>query len=471
MSKPGERRRRPEQRARSVAGGPRDSALVAAWERTLRRAGDRWAVVEAATGNACTFRELDARARAWAAAHGVEPRAVAGRAVVFAVPNSIEWLAMFLGLARAGGVIVPLDAGEPAAQQRAMAEALRAGFWWDGERLLALPRPRRLRAEAAIIKVTSGTTGRPRALVFTAEQMLADARQVTSTMAIRRADLNYALIPFGHSYGLGNLTLPLIAHGVPLVVGTAPLPHAIAADVARWRPTVFPTVPAVLRGLIAADLPRAAFGGMRTVISAGAPLPSEVAREFAARFGLRVHSFYGSSETGGIAYDRSGQATLEGGVGRALRGVTVSVVRGKRIRVSSAAVFTRGNPRRVGRQGAWLPPDQAALDARGDITLLGRRGATVKIAGRRVHLGEVAARLRRLGGVREVWVGVAPGLEAVLGAAVATNRTAAELRAELFHDTAAWKIPKKWAVLPDLPLTARGKLDTRALQAAVFGMR
>ena len=33
------------------------------------------------------------------------------------------------------------------------------------------------------------------------------------------------------------LTLALLAHGVPLVCGASPLPHAIAADFARWRPT------------------------------------------------------------------------------------------------------------------------------------------------------------------------------------------------------------------------------------------
>ena len=59
-------------------------------------------------------------------------------------------------------------------------------------------------------------------------------------MGIRSGDLNYALIPLGHSYGLGNLALPLIARGVPLVCGSAPLPHAIFRDFVRWRPRFFP---------------------------------------------------------------------------------------------------------------------------------------------------------------------------------------------------------------------------------------
>lgn len=456
------------------------NALVTAWERTLRRRGAERAVIEAATGKAWTFAEVDAGARAWWATQGVSENEVRGRSVVFAVPNGMRWLEIFLGLMRAGAVAVPLDGGEPAEAQRRTAEALRAGFWWEGARLRRVgaatdemedggaKRAKRYRAEATcLIKLTSGSTGQPRPLVFTAEQLLADARQVTGTMGIRASDLNYALIPFGHSYGLGNLSLPLVAHGVPVVCGSTPWPQAIAEEVARWRPTVWPTVPAVLRALVAADVKAEALASVRTVISAGAPLPPEVARAFAEKFGKRVRSFYGSSETGGIAYDRSGAATLRGGVGRAMRGVEIKAMRGQRIEVRSAAVVTWGNPRRAGGRGAWVMPDLAEVGVNGEVRLLGRRGATVKIGGRRVNLGEVAARLRRAAGVRDVWVGVTE--EGVLGAAVVTTRAIAEVRAEVAADTASWKVPKRWTVLGELPVTRRGKVDTEAVRRAVFG--
>ena len=455
------------------------AALLQAWAKTLRRCGDERAVVQAADGAAVTFRELDARATAWCAAHAT--RGLAGRAVVFAAPNGIGWFEIFLGLLKAGAVAVPLDAAEPVAAQRGLAEALRAGFWWEGGRLVPLGekwRPRDFgrrahgrdaRATPCLIKLTSGTTGQPQPLVLTAAQLLADARQVTATMGIGPRDLNYALIPLGHSYGLGNLTLPLLAQGVPLVCGASPLPQVIAADFARWKPTVFPGVPAVWRALAAAEVEPRALESLRLGISAGAPLATEVARDFAARFGRRLHGFYGSSETGGIAYDRSGEATLAGGVGRAMRGVRLMVLRGEKLRVSSAAVVTRGNRRRVGKLGAWVMADRVARDARGRLTLLGRRGTTVKIAGRRVNLAEVAARLRRLSGVREAWVGVSAGAEPVLGAVVVADRPVAELRVALHADTVAWKIPKKWAAVAALPLTARGKTDMRALHARLFG--
>jgi long-chain acyl-CoA synthetase len=444
-------------------------ALLQAWEQTVRRIGNARAVVEAGGGLGCTFRELDERARLWLEGQALSPGELAGRAVVFAVPNGIGWLEMFIALRRAGAVAVPMDAGEPAAAQKRVAEKLRAGFWWHDGRLEPLARARRFRDPATcLIKLTSGTTGEPRPLVFSDAQMLADGKQVTRTMGIRPADLNYALIPLGHSYGLGNLTFPLIAQGVPVVCGGAPLPQAIAEDFRRWRPTVLPSVPAVFRALAASDIPAAALASLRVAISAGAMLPPEVARDFAAKFGRPIHSFYGSSETGGIAYDRSGVASLAGGVGSALADVRITSLRGGRIRICSAAVFTAGNRRRSGKSGCWVPSDRADVDGKGNLTLLGRRGATVKIAGRRVNLAEIAARLRRLPGVNEVWVGASGGAEPMLGAAVASSRSVVELRTELLTDTAAWKVPKKWLVLPALPLTARGKVDGPALQQKVF---
>ncbi len=438
-----------------------------AWLRTVARRGRGRAMVQAADGREVTFAELDALATSWLNRLGTAPRELRGRGVVFAVPNGLRWLEIFLGLLKAGAVAVPMDSAEPPLAQRRLAESLRAGFWWSGDRLIPLAGARRYRgAEISLVKVTSGTTGQPRPLVFTAPQLLADARQIASTMGIRARDLNYALIPFGHSYGLGNLALPLIVQGVPVVCASAALPAAIEADFVRWRPTVFPGVPPVWRALAGSEV---RLDSLRLAISAGAPLPPEVARDFAARFGRRLHSFYGSSETGGISYDASGAMTLAGGVGRALRGVKLTPLGGQRLQVRSAAVFTRDNSKRAGRQGCWVMPDRVRIEAKGALTLLGRRGRTVKVGGRRLDLGEVEAALKRLAGVRDVWVGVGGRGEPVLGAAVAAERVPAELRAELLTGHAAWKIPRKLVALAAFPVTARGKTDTRALQAMVFG--
>ena len=173
-------------------------ALLNAWEETLRRSSRRRAVLQGGDGESVTMRGLDARASSWLRRHAPASGAPEGSAVTFSAPNGIAWLEIFLGLLKAGAVPVPLDPAEPAPSQESMARAIRAGFLWDGAGLRALGGSMRsARRGACVIKLTSGTTGAPRALEFTAGQLLADARQVTSAMGIGPGDLNYALIPSG----------------------------------------------------------------------------------------------------------------------------------------------------------------------------------------------------------------------------------------------------------------------------------
>jgi acyl-CoA synthetase (AMP-forming)/AMP-acid ligase II len=442
--------------------------LLAAWNRTWRADPGAPALMDAATGRTWTRGEIEAGAADWAAAHG---RGLRGSAVVFAEPNGARWLEVFLGLLRAGAIVAAVEPGEPAPAQRALAHTAGAASLWTNGRWEAVGPRRTARYPAArLLKLTSGSSGTPRAIAFTDAQLLADARQVCATMGIGSGDVNLGLIPFGHSYGLGNIVLPLLAQGTAVVCGVPPLPQAVVAAIARWRPTVFPSVPALLRALVETEADRRQWRSLRTVISAGAPLPPEIAQRFQARFGRKIHNFYGSSETGGIAYDRSGDATLSGrSVGEPLARVRLSWEPGGRFIVRSAAVFTLGNQRARGRRGAHRPADLARLEANGELALLGRRGRMLKIAGRRLDPAEVERSLRALPGVRDAFVTADPRRADALAAAVAGEITAAPVLAALRAQLAPWKIPRRLIVLPEFPLTPRGKVDARRLRTLLGG--
>ncbi|MBL9202574.1 MAG: acyl--CoA ligase [Opitutaceae bacterium] len=440
------------------------ATLLSAWETTVRAAPDAAALIDAATGRTFSRAQLDALGRAWHAQHGYD---LARQTVVLAEPNGAEWWTVLFGLLRADAVVAPLDPGEPVAAQRATAAVIGAAFLWHRGALERIaPRPRRARDNRRLLKLTSGSTGTPRALAFTDAQMLADGRHVCAGMGIRADDVNLGLIPLGHSYGLGNLVVPLLAQGTAIVVGAAPLPHAIAEATVRWQPTVFPAVPALLRALTLADLSPQSLASLRTVISAGAPLAPEIATAFRARFGKKIHSFYGSSETGGITYDRTGDAALTGrSVGTALPGVRLTPGRAGTVTITSDAVFTIGNR----TPGSHRPKDRVAFTAEGEVVLLGRTGRTVKIAGRRLDLAEVERAFRALPGVRDAFV--APHTERAesLAAVVATDEPAEALRTALRERIAAWKVPRKIVTLAAFPLTARGKADTARLRALLNG--
>ena len=435
--------------------------LSSFWLENVRRAPDTAAVIEGEGGRVWSRAALQEAADRWFQAIPNEVK-LARHRVALAEPNGPGWLAAFIGLLRAGAIIVPLDPAEPAEARTATALAAGVNWLWEAGQLRPLAsHPPARSADYCLIKLTSGSTGTPRPLVFTHAQMIADGRQVCASMGIQPDDLNLGIIPFGHSYGLGNLIVPLLVQGTPIIIAASPLPNALAADCARWKPTVFPAVPTLLRALSQAEAEPAALASLRLVISAGAPLTPEIATAFATHFGRRIHSFYGSSETGGICFDRTGEATLAGrSVGTPMEGVRLEFRRGGRFQVKSAAVMGAGH---------HSPPDRAEINEFGELVLLGRTGRTAKIGGRRIDLGEIEKLLRATPGVREAYAMIHPSRADALAAVVAGDIAAAEIRRQLRSRTALWKIPERLLVLPELPRNARGKVDRRQIEQLIAG--
>lgn len=431
-------------------------SLVTIWRKLVDREPRALALIDGANGRRWTRSELCIAATQWGEHIGAARAGFAGRRVLVAEPNGAAWFEVYLGLLQLGAVPVLADATEPLAALVEQARTLRAVALWHHGRLERLPESiRHRRADLCLFKLTSGSTGAAKALPFTHAQMLADGRQICASMGIRPDDLNLAVIPLGHSYGLGNLVVPLLAQGTPLLCSASPLPQALANDIARWRTTVFPAVPTLLRAMVRSAILPSQLASLRLIISAGAVLPAELAQSFAEKFNRRIHNFYGASETGGICYDRLGEATLSGrSVGKPIEGVRLRFREGQRLVVESAA---------VGGAGRFLIADRAALTAGGEVVLLGRSARTVKIAGRRLDLTEVENALLALRGVRGACVLVHPKRPDALAAVVAGTASEGEIRAALVGRLAPWKIPSRVRVVAELPVTERGKTDRQAI--------
>ena len=95
---------------------------------------------------------------------------------------------------------------------------------------------------------------------------------------------------------------------------------------------------------------------LRLCISAGAPLPRHDAGLFSAKFGRKIHVFYGASECGGISYDATGERLYEEGfVGTPLPGVELEQ---EGEEAGPIVVRTRS-------PGTKLPPPSTASSAAG----------------------------------------------------------------------------------------------------------
>ena len=471
--------------------------ILQAFERLVRR--DPLAPLVISPERRVTVEDVDALARAAGSRLAGRPLAP-GTLVGLAAANGPGFLASLLALRRAGLTALLLEAQTPETETRRVLRALGAPAllrcpegWPQGPEGFSLLTPGEPidttepalpifpmlfpeNPDVAVIKLTSGSTGAPRGIAAPAEALLADDAALTRTMGLSAADRLLTTIPLSHSYGLASLALPALVRGTVLVIPEAASVYDPFVTAARTGATFFPTVPAYLDALARLSDPPPRPESLRLVITAGAPLSAVTSARFREAFGLPVHVFYGSSECGGICYDREGGAAERGTVGPPVEGVRVTLepmdeapTSGGRVVVESPAVAAGylPEPDERLRDGRFRAGDLAAWQG-GEIALRGRVDDLVNIKGKKVNPREVEAILADLPGVDEAVVLGVPveGRGEILRAVVACragNLTASEVVAWCRGHLSAHKVPRSVILLEALPRNARGKLDRAAL--------
>ncbi len=448
------------------------SPILEAWEKTLqRRAGDS-AILDCAGLTLRTFDEI--RADAERLASLIRENA-AGEVIAVQIGNSLLLPGLLLALWEKGCVPVLLDrsiegVSRESALETSGASALisNANALNDSSADLVATRRHGRPAPAGtdFLKLTSGTSSAPRAIRFTAAQLLTDCENICATMGITDRDLNYGVIPWSHSYGFSNLITPLLCGGIPLVATEDRLPRAILSGMTASGATVFPGVPVFYQKL--AELSGAHPEKLRLCISAGAPLPEATAAAFRSRFGLKVHGFYGSSECGGITYDRSDDDVPEGCVGEPMDGVELRHdEHSGRIVVSSSAVGIDYYPEpdsEILGSGSFTPGDLLRHTSKGFV-IAGRVSDFINIAGRKLNPVEVEQTLREVPGVEEALVFGVPhpirGEEPI--ACVVGSASSETLESYCAAKLAAWQMPRDIWRVGALPVNERGKCSRRAV--------
>jgi long-chain acyl-CoA synthetase len=337
--------------------------------------------------------------------------------------------------------------------------------------------------DAAVLKLTSGSTGLPKAVYTTEPQLVADASQIASTMGVEPDDVQLAVIPMSHSYGLNCLLTPLLLQGTAIVLRDSFVPQQLAADARRSGATRLAGVPFMFDYFVAHPPEGGWPARLRGLISAGARLAPETAIAFHRAFGHKIHGFYGTTETGGICFDRSDAVEIGDRVGSPLDGVTLSFVREEgippdsgRVRVQSPAVANGyvGAERGDFTDDGFLTGDFGHVDASGDLVLNGRISAFINVAGRKVHPDEVERVLRQMPGIADVRVLAADDprrgqqvVACIVAGPGAALPAAQDVRQFCAAQLAPHKVPRTVIVLDAIPLTARGKTDRAAIDERV----
>lgn len=482
---------------------------------------DHLGLVDHEPGHSLTWRQVNDAVDGFAGrlgASGLGP----GDRVVIAMPGGVAWCVALFGVARAGGVAVPLSPELPDPElRRAVVDSgagLVVGWVPDGVDTRAVPTPDldapagsspsarlpvRGGEDLALLCYTSGTAGVPRAVMLSHRALLANVEQCA---ALRPAPVNATdrvllAVPLYHLYGLGPGLLQITSAGATAVVMDRFSPDAALELCRRHRITAMVGVPPMYQAFVAAGAERLAdaLASMRLLTSGAAPLPPTVLDAIRQATGLGVFEGYGLTETGPVLTSTLvGGHAKAGSVGRPIPGVELRLVDSDGRPVATAAdpderldslddeepgtglVSVRGPNLFSGywpdgdygpdAEGWFRTGDVGYLDPDGDLHLVDRANDLIIVNGFNVYPHEVERVLSEMPGVAEAAAVGVPDeragerVKVVVVAESGAELTADQVRAHCARRLAKFKVPDIVEFTDRLPYSVTGKVRRASLR-------
>ncbi|MEL7450782.1 MAG: AMP-binding protein [Pseudomonadota bacterium] len=469
-----------------------------------------------------SFAQIDARSAQFAAClhdAGVGP----GERLLVQLAKSVDAVALYLAALRTGAVYVPLNTAYTPAELDYFLEdadpallvgearnelALQALAASKGVRVLTLSTdgggslgrladtlsPGTTIAERAddapcAMLYTSGTTGRSKGAVLSADNLRSNALALCEHWQFSSSDVLLHALPIFHVHGLFVALHCALLSGCRVVF----LPRFDVDSVVHALPdvTVMMGVPTFYQRLL--EAPAFSPGhceNVRLFISGSAPLAPALFEAFEARTGHRLLERYGMTETGMLASNPVDGERVPGSVGFPLPGVQLRVVDAVGQTVDAGTTGTvevRGDgvfaeywrqPEKTAasfRAGGWfITGDHGVLDPDGRLHLQGRDSDLVISGGYNIYPAEVENAIAALPGVEEVAVIGAPHAdlgEAVVALVTGTPRFASvrDLDELLAGSLARFKRPRLLVTVDALPRNAMGKVQKAVLRERYAG--
>ncbi len=342
--------------------------------------------------------------------------------------------------------------------------------------------------DLALLLYTSGTSGRPKGVMLSHGNILANIEQIREWVNFTRKDLILGVLPQFHSFGLTVLTLLPLCGGIPVVFTARFVPHRIVKLFRQHRPTIFIAIPSMYNALLQVkDGSAADFESTRYIVSGGEPLSDAVFTKFRERFGVTINEGYGLTETAPVTNWCRPEEWRRHSVGRPLPGVECRIVdivtraelgpnqdgevilRGPnvmrgyfKLAEQTAAVFDENRFFKTG--------DIGRLDKDGHLFITGRLKEMLIVAGENVFPREIEEVLNRHPSVSDSGVvGEIDPLRGELPVAFVEVKEGAEfderaLMSWCRESLAGYKVPSRVVRLTALPRNPTGKIMRRELK-------
>jgi acyl-CoA ligase (AMP-forming) (exosortase A-associated) len=482
---------------------------------------EREAVIE--NTRSISYKDLEARSSALA--HYLCKRGVKkGDRVGILLEKSIEEVISIWGIAKAGGIFVPITPSLTPSQVAYRRDdcGMRC-IISIAQKVAALEKDTRCIAvdikefdsifkgcpdepvagavigknDLAAILYTSGSTGYPKGVVLNHDNLVLGTQVLAEYLGNTEDDVIISVLPFSFDYGLNQLLTTCLAGGT-LVLQRSMLPNDICNTLRDKRVTGFAGIPTVWVMLLQnlSSFKKLSFPDLRYITNSGGAIPGAYLKELRRVLkGTQIYLMYGLTEAFRSTYLPPEE--LEGrpdSIGKPIPGVRIMVINkeGKEclpgeegVLLHCGGVIFQGywnNPEETkkvlkpvpqGTEMAVWSGDTVKKDKEGFLYFIGRDDEMIKCLGHRISPQEIEDALYKNAEVKEAVVfGVRDDLRGhKIKAVISLNKKRAQVSEKAILDACRgylpeFMIPREIAFVEDLPKTATGKIDRLKVREA-----
>jgi long-chain acyl-CoA synthetase len=339
--------------------------------------------------------------------------------------------------------------------------------------------------DTAVILYTSGTTGRPKGVMLSHRNLVANAISGRGPEYEQRNDETHlAILPLAHAFGIVVLNV-LYLSGVKQVMHPRFDPHAVLSAIERHHITAFAGVPAMFVALLyTPDADKYDTNSLQYCVSGSAPLPVNILEGFEQKFGCTIREGYGLSE-GSAALTGHGvdMERRTGSVGKPMENVEIQVVDEHDNPVPTGEVgevvargpnvmlgyYNMPDETKEALRNGWLHTgDMGRFDEDGYLYIVERKKDLIIRGGFNIYPRDIEEVLTAHPAVIEAAVVGVPsermGEEVKAFVVTRSDIPAEELMAYSREKLANYKTPSQIEFVNALPRNAIGKIDKKELR-------
>ena len=449
-----------------------------------------------------------------------------GDFVALCAPNSIEWLAFYFGILKAGATAVTLPITFTKNELARLLDDARPRVLFTVDEKLEDLGDRKDRAylekivspagdipydrlvekgsysfravdmdrnDTAAILYTGGTTGIPKGVMLTHENIKSSAHNVCHFERSCQEDRALCFLPPNHVFAQIHIINSMVYAAGCLVIQPSFDMDRTVDTLTRFRVTKFYAVPTIYFRFLQMGDPKEKLGPVNYCFSAAASMPAELVREWKSSTGLNIHEAYGMTETASMVTYNHYIRHVVGSIGTPVNIVEVQIrdlqgnVLGPReegeicIRGPNVMKGYLNNPEETKDVfwGDWLRSgDIGAFDEDGYLYIIDRIKDMIITGGENVYPREIEEILYKRSEVGECSIIGLPDKEygERVTACIVLKRKdqpldPKEVKSFLKGHLASFKVPKEFIVLDALPKSSTGKILKRELKDQMLHQR